>query len=361
MKILFVALSENLTVRGVERYSLCLLDALLKFPDLEITIVCGSWQKYFNDYTSGKISTLRYPWPNNKFLRHAWLAFFLPAQFRKYDVIHFCNTAPILFNMHRNCIATVHDLAEYFYPQRYSKLQVYYRRFISFLSVRNSTAVITDSKYSADTIKHIFRSKTPIFTVYLGSEHIIKNQQISDCSPEESNYLFCWSPIDVGKGSLESIKGFSEYAKKYPGENINLVIAGKSGSAMAQVKGLVSENIHYIGEITDDLLIRYLRNAKAVLFLSKYEGFGFPSIEAFVHNNNVIASKTTSVGEISVPFAFLVDPEDPNEICNAIHNALYNPRFFSPEARSNILRNYSWDVCALQTQDAYLYVSNKNY
>ena len=65
----------------------------------------------------------------------------------------------------------------------------------------------------------------------------------------------------------------------------------------------------------DDLSLQVLyKNMEALFFLSRYEGFGLPVLEAAKFNKKIISSKLSSIPEIAPPSALLLDPYKPPEI-----------------------------------------------
>ena len=62
--------------------------------------------------------------------------------------------------------------------------------------------------------------------------------------------------------------------------------------------------------ISDEVLAAYYRGARALLFVSLYEGFGLPAVEAMACDTPVLASRVTSLPEVVGDAAVLVDPTD---------------------------------------------------
>ena len=55
---------------------------------------------------------------------------------------------------------------------------------------------------------------------------------------------------------------------------------------------------------------RCTARAAVFAYVSLYEGFGLPVVEAMAAGAPVLASSTTAVGELAAGAALLVDPED---------------------------------------------------
>ncbi|HUX66483.1 MAG TPA: glycosyltransferase [Terriglobales bacterium] len=74
-----------------------------------------------------------------------------------------------------------------------------------------------------------------------------------------------------------------------------------------------------VGLIGGVLAAHYVAaGARAFAFVSLYEGFGLPALEAMAAGTPVIASGCGALAEVAGPAALAVDPEDPAEVAAAI-------------------------------------------
>ncbi|MEK6216091.1 MAG: glycosyltransferase family 4 protein, partial [Boseongicola sp.] len=100
----------------------------------------------------------------------------------------------------------------------------------------------------------------------------------------------------------------------------------------------------------------YLYDAASFLvFVTLFEGFGIPVLEAMRRGTPVIASNTTSIPEIAADCAELVDPEDEKAIAAAIHKLLAHPQEaqrYAAQGR-NRAEQFSYDIAAEQTLRAF--------
>ncbi|MEM8854182.1 MAG: glycosyltransferase, partial [Pseudomonadota bacterium] len=69
-------------------------------------------------------------------------------------------------------------------------------------------------------------------------------------------------------------------------------------------------NIRRVGFLSDTALAEALGRARALVFLSRYEGFGMPPLEAMALQTPVIASNATALPEVVGDGAIVVDPDD---------------------------------------------------
>jgi glycosyltransferase involved in cell wall biosynthesis len=83
-----------------------------------------------------------------------------------------------------------------------------------------------------------------------------------------------------------------------------------------QAKLLAKHRIRYVQKerLTDNEIIQEYRNAHVVSFVSTYEGFGMPIVEAQCAQRPVITSNTSSMPEVAGNGAFFVDPFDVTSI-----------------------------------------------
>lgn len=138
----------------------------------------------------------------------------------------------------------------------------------------------------------------------------------------------------------EALKGFS-------------CILDIVGKLTIEQKQILEENeIDYINSfnISEQQLIEKYRQADILSFISTYEGFGLPIIEAQATGTPVITSNISPMKEVAGEGAYLVNPYDKNSIKNGIEkicqdegyrqiliqNGLDNMKKYSPQYIANM-------------------------
>jgi glycosyltransferase involved in cell wall biosynthesis len=105
----------------------------------------------------------------------------------------------------------------------------------------------------------------------------------------------------------------------------------------------------------DKLLSGYYRHARALVYPSRYEGFGLPLLEAMHYGCPVIASCASSLPEIAGTAAVYFNPDDTEELSSGILKVLTDSEFRSTLQNDGRMREkeFSWDRCARETLDFY--------
>ena len=80
--------------------------------------------------------------------------------------------------------------------------------------------------------------------------------------------------------------------------------------------------MRWLGEVPDDELARLYRGARCVAYVSLYEGFGLPVLEAMACGAPVVAGRSDALEEVSGGAAVLVDPLDPDAIAAGLNEAI---------------------------------------
>jgi glycosyltransferase involved in cell wall biosynthesis len=80
--------------------------------------------------------------------------------------------------------------------------------------------------------------------------------------------------------------------------------------------------VYRLGRVSDEHLARLYRGAAAVVYPSRFEGFGMPVTEAMASGAPVVASSHPSLDEACGDAAVRADPEDAKALAAAIREAL---------------------------------------
>lgn len=129
--------------------------------------------------------------------------------------------------------------------------------------------------------------------------------------------------------------------------NGNLVLAGMPGSGHEMVDEYVKnskwkKNIVMTGFVTDEELIALYSTCKVFCFLSLYEGFGIPPLEALSCGANVVVSNTSSLPEVVGDVGITVDPMNEDDVIDGIKRSIYQNKEKYMEEVTEHLKKYDW-------------------
>jgi glycosyltransferase involved in cell wall biosynthesis len=228
-------------------------------------------------------------------------------------------------------------------PGWFSKKFYWWYNFLIPHIAHNSIKVLTVSNSSkSDIIKYLGIESDKINVVY-NSILTIDNQNFKE--NELGKYILTISSLDPRKNLNNLIKSF-----KGIDQEIKLVIVGLKSSNFAKAldEDLIDNNVIIKGYVTDDDLASLMYHAQAFVYVSLYEGFGLPPLEAMAFGCPVIASDIQSLKEICAEAAEYVNPYDVNNIRDKILKVLNDPLLREKlilKGHKNIER-FSWSASA---------------
>jgi len=117
----------------------------------------------------------------------------------------------------------------------------------------------------------------------------------------------------------------------------------------------INQNVRFLGYVSDEIVVQLLTHTEALLFLSLYEGFGLPILEAMAVGAPVVTSNVTSMPEIAGDAAITVDPTDDNAMVEAMKAIYLNDRVKDKLRKSGEARilHFSWRRAAAETLAVY--------
>ena len=249
-------------------------------------------------------------------------------------------------------ITTVHDFTEDIYPRGITSKIINAKKKSAIL---NSDGIICISENTKkDMHKFIPESaKIPTRVIYNG---------VGDFSFTEHNRAF--ESYVVFVGARGGYKNFDMCVSALKGlDDVRLVVIGGgkfSGTELKWLNEQIPGRYAHAGFISEKELCNFYQNALALVYPSYYEGFGIPVIEAMKSGCPVIASKSSSVQEISNNAAFLHDNITAEKIEQSIIE-LKNPDIRKQKILLGVenAKNYSWNKMASETLAFYNIIRGK--
>jgi len=297
--------------------------------------------------------------------RHPFLWFLrfellMPFVLRKYKADLFLSTDGwMTLGTKVPCVQVIHDLNfEHFTRDLPFWTRKYYKTFFPRYA-KKAARVATVSHYSKnDLIKTYGISPDKIDVTLNGcnTEYRPFTEEEKDETREKFSkgapYFFYVGAL-IPRKNIARLFGAFDIFKSRDTQNTKLLIAGNKKWWTSQIND-VYKNMQYkrdvvfLGRMDVDALPRLYAASVALTYVSCFEGFGIPLLEAFNAETAVITSNCTSMPEVTSDAAFLVDPFSVESIANGMirlsnDNDLRNELIGKAKERKKL---FSWDITA---------------
>ena len=269
------------------------------------------------------------------------------------------------FFHHERTVVTVHGLEYEYFPKSYPPRILREMKHMVKKSCRWADKIITISNTTKYDLKKIYKiPEDKIKVVYLGIDD--REEEVSVKSSEnilnkfnlnKGTYLLYVGRLEKRKNLVRTIKAFREIISKnnIPRE-MKFVLAGKPGYGVDEIHKVIRNSQlenevllpGYISEMEKQVLYN---NARAFTFISLYEGFGLPLLEAMEAKLPIITSKKSALGEIIGNAGITVDPEQQDDISKGLEKVVNDEQARKEIVRKGTerLKDFSWEKCAKNT------------
>lgn len=345
-------------ITGIGRNLICLLDNMS--GDTEYVVYTNYDMKDEFDFKNSHITVKTYPISKMSSMKNLiWTTFKFPSVVRKEnaDKALIPNFTLLLFK-YKPTDVIMHDLIEFNVPNKFSKSKMFYRtRLADPITAKRADHIITVSENSkCDIVKFLHIPEGKISVVYNGVDQNKFHRMEEDKARKiisgrgwPTDFILYAGTIDhPGKNVMGVVKAYEHLRDevKYTG---SLILAGMPGANHEAVDGYVAESRHkkdivMTGFVSDEELIALYSLCKVFVFISLYEGFGIPPLEALSCGAKVVVSDKSSLPEVVGDVGLIVDPYNYIEVKNGIHKALNSTlKEKDREAVRRHLKNYDWN------------------
>jgi glycosyltransferase involved in cell wall biosynthesis len=351
----------NSPTTGSGQYTQRLVEALVALaPDLDISLVAPEGQIVNH---KSQIVNLYKVWFEQ-------IAFPRTCRRLRADVAHVPYWAPP-FSPPVPTIVTIHDLIPLLLPEyRGGPLVRLYTALVS-ASARRAALVFTDSQASKrDIVAHLRLPHERVRVVYLAAGE----QYTPVTAPQDGGirtrydlperYVLCLGGgFDVRKNIVMALAAY-RHAGPVIGEGCPLVIAGRlperdtrfAPDPRRLARELeVAQFVRFIGFVDEADKPTLYRGAVALVFPSRYEGFGLPPLEALACGTPVVGSDAASLPEVVGDAGLLYLPDDAEGIAGALIRLATSEIFRAELSRRALAQaaRFSWERAAREALTAY--------
>lgn len=298
-------LTQPLT--GVNRFAYELTRAMIQ-QGIDVIVVCPK-NELVPDYDISGFCIIKYGFGSS----HVWEQISFPFFFldkSDYLLLNFTGAGPVAI---LNKIITIHDLAFLENPSWYSKSYVMLYKFLTPLSAKTSKRILTVSEFSKKEIINKLGVDGEKIKVIYNATTVCEREDKSVLSNVPESFILAVSSIDPRKNFERLVRVFS-HLREY-----NLVVVGSGYRSFGGVNIQTdSENIVFLGRVSDSELTALYKKATAFIYPSLYEGFGIPPIEAMSYGCPVIVSNIEVLHEVCGDAALYINQLDDVDIKNKI-------------------------------------------
>ena len=272
-----------------------------------------------------------------------WYLAMLPARSRRdgMDVLH-CPTHRAPLRSAVPLVVTFHDLAVLRHPESFNSWTRNYSRVVLPRVARTARRLIAVSEFTR-------RELLELLDVPEEKVRVIPNAVGDPFRPQgdatHGDYVLAVSTLEPRKNLPRLVEAF----RRARLDGLRLLVAGGPGWGGVRVEG---DGVRWLGEVGDEELARLYRGARCVAYVSLYEGFGLPVLEAMACGAPVVAARNEAAEEVAGDAAVLVDPLDPEAIAAGLAEAVER----RDELRARGLERaaaFSWADAARATVEVY--------
>lgn len=286
-----------------------------------------------------------------------WYSFVAPRILQRQhpDLVHYASCACVVARSRIPEVITLHDLALRRHPERF---RAWHRWSGSrgYAHLGRARLIICVSQFTArEAVSLLGLSPNRIRVVYSGCG-------LLDASPSpvtdpieldvpDEFFLFVGS-LEPGK-NLALLRAAYDLAVQAQHRLAPLLIVGARWPGVA-TEGTVNHDWHYLGYQPDAVLTALYRRALALVFPSKYEGFGFPLVEAMSQGCPVICSRVASLPEAGGEAALYADMT-PSAYLQAMRQLQQETSLRTQLAQlgQRHAKQFTWTRCAEETAAVY--------
>ncbi|HHX58704.1 MAG TPA: glycosyltransferase family 4 protein [Candidatus Moranbacteria bacterium] len=335
-------------ITGVGEYAKGLLIQLIKDnPGDDFLLFYNSFKpikadlSYLEKYQNVEIR--RYKFPNKLFNFLVWFLGWPKLDVLLGGVDVFWSPNISFLALSKNCplVLTIHDLSFERFPEFFSLKKRLWHFIINPKKLcQRADKLLAVSLSTQDDLIGIYNinpKKIKIITPIKTLDYFLKNKptenQIKKVIKGYSlpkDYLLYLGTIEPRKNLVNLILAYELVKKEKIGQNLKLVLAGQLGWKYNQVlncveKSKYKQEIIFPGYVKSSDKVSIYAGAKAFIFPSFFEGFGFPVAEAMASGAPVIAANNSSLPEVAGEAAILVDAYSVEDIFQAIKLILESP------------------------------------
>lgn len=253
-------------------------------------------------------------------------------------------------------ILTIHDLLAFRHPEYVPGAYSRILRTMIRVAARSASRILTVSRASRDDIvAYLGVAADRVVVTPLSGARVTTEPSTAQRHDAQLLAVGNRMPHKGFETLLEALARIDADARPH------LTITGSHGDDPLEpaVRRLgLGDRVSLKGWLSREELDRLYAEATALVFPTRFEGFGLPPLEAMARGCPVIVSDLPVMHEVAGDAAAYVDPHDPDAIARAIRMLLDSPGERERMSRAGLARaaEFTWEATATATRNALLEV-----
>jgi glycosyltransferase involved in cell wall biosynthesis len=264
----------------------------------------------------------------------------LRRQLRSADVVHYPFTIRVP-TVEAPSVVTLHDLQHLDLPELFSRPERAFRSLFYHRSVRAAARVVVPStSVRVGAVGQLGLEPARVRVIPHGIDH----SRFSPSDDEREPFLLYPARAWPHKNHARLYEAFALLRRERP--ELRLVLTGGGHS------GVAPEGVDVRGHVSLDELVSLYRRAAALVFPSRYEGFGQPVLEAMSCGCPVACSDIPTLAEVAGDAARTFLPDDAESIAAAVRDVLDDPTGYRERGLERAAV-FTWERAAAEYEDVY--------
>jgi len=220
----------------------------------------------------------------------------------------------------------------------------------SYALLKEADLIVTLTEFArAKLLTHLRLPSERIVHVWLGADAMPKTA-VPDNWIDRIPRPFVYYPANTWLHKRHELlfKIMHEVWKQKP--EMNLVLTGARNisidvdlNALMERYSAPPDRVHDLQFVSDSVVQALYTKAEALLFVSEYEGFGMPIVEAMLHGCPVICAPLASIPEVAGDAALYVDSTEPDAWAAALLSQLPSQRASLIERGYERAKLFTWE------------------